>query len=179
MAKVAEVKAWLQTLPAECLEANPLKRLQVAVTALSAPASRARQQSIKHVCREWGVQRYAGKKDRPISAVCEDLTIQVLEAGRVVRSRRLEVNSMVLSYIRGLDSAQCTEEEVQQHYLECEQEEVETEEDMRHLVKVVTTSVAELIKSGELVVVTESPHPDEPELRILAPRAAADKAGRM
>ena len=39
----------------------------------------------------------------------------------------------------------------------------------------VTTSVAELIKSSELVVVTESPHPDEPELRILASRVAADK----
>ena len=86
-----------------------------------------------------------------------------------------EVNSMVLSYIRGLDPAQCTEQEVQQHYLECEHEAVETEEDMGHLVKVVTSCVAELVKAGELVVITESPHPDEPELRILAPRAAADR----
>ena len=62
---------------------------------------------------------------------------------------------------------------MQQHYLECEHDDVETEENMCHLVKVVTTSVAELVKSGELVVVTESPQPDEPELRILAHRAAA------
>ena len=61
-----------------------------------------------------------------------------------------EVNSMVLSYIRGLDPAQCTEQEVQQHYLECEHEAVETEEDMGHLVKVVTSCVAELVKAGEL-----------------------------
>ena len=158
MAELAEVKGWLQTLRAESLEANPFKRLQVAVTALSAPASRARQHIIKHVCSHWCAQRYAGKKERPLLALCDDLTIQVLEEARVVRSRHLEalqtpaatsgkdaaegrkilseVNSMVLSYIRGLDSAQCTEEEVQQHYLECEQEEVDTEEDMRHLVKV-------------------------------------------
>ena len=32
-----------------------------------------------------------------------------------------------------------------------------------------------LVKFGKLVVVTESPHPDNPELRILAPRAAAAK----
>jgi hypothetical protein len=65
MAELAEVKAWLQTLPAETLEANPFKRLEAAVTALSAQASRARQHSIKHVCRHWGVQRYAGKKRTP------------------------------------------------------------------------------------------------------------------
>ena len=124
------------------------------------------------------------KNHRPLSALCDDLKTQVLETTRVVRSGRFkdaaegrnilcEVNSMVLSYIRGLDPAHCTEQEVQHHYLECEQEEVETEEDMEHMVNVVTTCVEELIKSGELVVVTESPHSDEPELRILAPRAAA------
>ena len=43
---------------------------------------------------------------KPLQSAFEDLTIQVLEAARVVRSRCLEVNSMVLSYIRGLDSAQ-------------------------------------------------------------------------
>ena len=179
MAEVAEVKAWLQTLPAETLEANPFKRLQAAVTALSAQASRARQHSIKHVCRHWGVERYAGKKERPLSALCDDLQTRVLEKSRVVkdaaegRNILCEVNTMVLSYIRGLDPAHCTEQEVQHHYLECEQENVETEEDMEHMVNVVTTCVEELIKSGELVVVTESPHSDEPELRILAHRAAA------
>ena len=137
MAEVAEVKAWLQTLPAETLEANQFKRLQVAVTALSAPASRARQHSIKHVCRQWGVERYARKKERPLSALCDDLQTRVLETTRVVRSGRFkdaaegrkmlcEVNSMVLSYIRGLDPAHCTEQELEHHYLECEQEEVET-----------------------------------------------------
>ena len=132
MAELAEVKAWLQTLPAETLEANPFKRLEAAVTALSAQASRARQHSIKHVCRHWGVERYAGKKERPLSALCDDLQTRVLEKTRVVKDaaegRKIlcEVNSMVLSYIRGLDPAHCTEQEVQHHYLECEQEEVET-----------------------------------------------------
>ena len=90
MASVAEMRAWLQTLPAESLEAKTLKRLQGAVTALSGRACRQIRQIIRHICKQWDVRRYANNKDRPLSDVCDDLETQVLETARVVRSRRLE-----------------------------------------------------------------------------------------